>query len=144
VDAGGRGRAELGAATLRGCVCRKSNPHILVMRNGLPISPDVIGFGSVTVMPPRGTWESSRAVEVAAIGDGIERLCLQNSFRLLCNTCKLCPIRAAVRHFVRHDQMMLGIDCDLNIVAHHAGAAAAKLESAQTPSRSPPLPRHSP
>jgi hypothetical protein len=69
--------------------------------------------------------ENLRAVEVAAIGDGIERLRLQNSFRLFCNARKLCPIRAAVRHLVRHDQMMLGIDRDLHIVAHHTRAAAA-------------------
>src|SRR5262245_48508061 len=42
------------------------------------------------------TRKDLRAVEVAAIGDGFEHLCLQNSLRLLGDIGKLCSIRAAV------------------------------------------------
>src|SRR5262245_7722571 len=41
------------------------------------------------------TRKDLRAVEVAAIGDGFEHLCLQNSLRLLGDIGKLCSIRAA-------------------------------------------------
>ena len=35
-------------------------------------------------------------------------------------------IRAAVRHLVHHDQMMLGLDSDLHVVADNTRAAAAR------------------
>ena len=63
------------------------------------------------------TLKDLRAAEVAAIGNGVEIVGLQNSLRLLGNIGKLCPIRAAIRHLVGDDQMMLGIDCDLDIVS---------------------------
>ena len=70
--------------------------------------------------------EDLRAAEEAAIGNGIEGLGLQYSLRLLGHIGKLRPIRAAVRYLVRHDQMMLGIDGDLHVVADDAGTAAAR------------------
>ena len=65
-------------------------------------------------------------VEVAAIGYSVERLGFKNGLRLLGHVGELRPIRAAVRHLVGHNQMMLGIYGDLHIVANDAGAAAAR------------------
>ena len=39
---------------------------------------------------------------------------------------KLRPIRAAIRHFVCDDEMVLGVDGDLHVVADDAGAAPAR------------------
>ena len=39
--------------------------------------------------------------------------------------CKLRPVGADVGHLMRDDQVMLGVDGDLHIVADDAGAAAA-------------------
>ena len=72
------------------------------------------------------TRKDLRAVEVAAIGDGFERLCLQNSLRLLGDIGKLCSIGATVRHLVRYDQMMLGFHCHLDVVADDARSAPAR------------------
>jgi hypothetical protein len=63
------------------------------------------------------------AVEVATIGDGIELIGLQNGLRFVGDVRKLRAIRAHIRHLVRDDEMALGIDRDLHIVAHDAGAA---------------------
>ena len=38
--------------------------------------------------------------------------------------CELCAVAADVGHFVRHDQVVLGIHCRLHVVADDAGAAA--------------------
>ena len=65
------------------------------------------------------------AVEVATIGDGIELIGVQNGLRLFGDVRKLCAIRAHIRHLVRDDEMALGIDRDLHIVTHDAGAATA-------------------
>src|ERR1700676_38099 len=69
--------------------------------------------------------EDLQAAEVAAIGNGFERLSLQNTLRLLGHIGKLCPISAGVRYLMRHNQMMLGIDGDLHVVADDAGTAPA-------------------
>ena len=66
------------------------------------------------------------AKRVAAIGNGLEGLGLQHSLRLLSHFGRLRSIRATVRYFVRDNQMMLGIDGDLHVVAHDAGPAAAR------------------
>ena len=65
------------------------------------------------------------SVEVATIGDGIEPVGLQNEPRLVGDVRKLRPIRAHIRHLVRDDEMALGIDRDLHIVAHDPGTAPA-------------------
>jgi hypothetical protein len=50
--------------------------------------------------------EDFRTVEVAAIGDGFELIRLQYCSCLLSHIGELCC------HFVRNDQMMLGVDRD--------------------------------
>ena len=54
-------------------------------------------------------------------GDGIELVYLQNDLRLLGDIGKLGPIRAAIGHFVRDDEMMLGINRHLHVVPHDFG-----------------------
>jgi hypothetical protein len=43
---------------------------------------------------------------------------------LLGHICQLCPIRATICYFVRNDEMKLGLNRDLHIVADHTKAAA--------------------
>ena len=57
------------------------------------------------------------AVEVAAIGDGIEVLHFQRRLRPLGHGRKLRPVVTDVGHLMRDDQMMLGVDRDLDVVA---------------------------
>ena len=65
------------------------------------------------------------AVEVTAIGDGLEFLDLQRFFGRLRRIRELRAIRAHIRYLVRDDQMVLGVDRRLHIVADDAGAAPA-------------------
>src|SRR5262249_44626151 len=57
------------------------------------------------------------AAEVAAVSDNIEIGSFQCCLRLLGHACKLRPVTSDVCHLMRDDQMMFGIDGDLNIVA---------------------------
>lgn len=42
---------------------------------------------------------------------------------------ELGPVAASVGHLMSHDQMVLGVDCDLHVVADHArGPSAAEAE----------------
>src|SRR6516162_5447015 len=66
-----------------------------------------------------------RAVEVAAVGDDIEALCLEYVFRLLGHAGELRPVVADIGHLVRDDLMMLGVDGHLHVVTHNARASAA-------------------
>src|SRR5262245_5182004 len=71
------------------------------------------------------TGKDFHAAVIAAIGNGLEFIDAED---LLCpagDIGKSCPIRAAVRDLMRDDQMMLGIDCDLYIVADYTRAAPA-------------------
>jgi hypothetical protein len=63
-------------------------------------------------------------VEVAAVGNGIERINLQNCLRLLGNIRELRTVRAHIRYLVCHDQMMLGINRNLHVVTQNARATA--------------------
>ena len=63
------------------------------------------------------------AVEVAAIGDGIEVLHFQRRLRPLGHG-RLRPVVTDVGHLMRDDQMMLGVDRDLDVVADDTGASA--------------------
>ena len=78
--------------------------------------PEVIGFGSVT-NSGLVTGEGFFAVVVTAIGNGLEFIDAEDLLCLRSDVGKLRPIRALVRHLMRDDQMMFGIDCNLNIVA---------------------------
>jgi len=60
------------------------------------------------------------AVEVAPVGNDIEAFCLQRVFRLPGHTGKLRPVGTDVGHLMRDDQMMLGIDGHLHVVADDA------------------------
>src|SRR6266700_2296260 len=60
------------------------------------------------------------AAEVAAVGDDIEIRCFQSCLRLLGYMCKLCPVTPDIRHLMRDDQMVFGVDGDLDIVADNA------------------------
>ena len=60
------------------------------------------------------------AVEVAAIGDGIEVLHFQRRLRPLGHGRKLRPVVTDVGHLMRDDQMMLRIHRDLHVVADDA------------------------
>src|SRR6185295_19495386 len=64
--------------------------------------------------------EDLRAAEVAAIGNGLERLGLQYSLCLPGHIGELRPLRAAVRQLMGNDQVMVGIHGDLHVVADDA------------------------
>jgi hypothetical protein len=65
------------------------------------------------------TGEDFRAAIVAAIGNSLEFIDAEHLLRLRGNVGKLCPIRASVRHLMGDDQVMVGIDCDLHIIADY-------------------------
>src|ERR1700685_985574 len=58
--------------------------------------------------------------EVAAVRNNIEICCFQRHLGLLGHTGKLRPVAAHIGHLVGDDQMMLGVDGDLYVVAHYA------------------------
>jgi hypothetical protein len=85
-------------------------------------------LGSVTVIP---ACANLLAVEIAAICDGIELLRSENGLRLLRHGGELRAIRADIGDLVRDDQMVLGLDRDLHVVADDAGASAARRHRAR-------------
>ena len=56
------------------------------------------------------------AAKVAPVSDNIEIGSFQCCLRRLGHACKLRPVAADVGHLMRDDQMVSGIDGDLNIV----------------------------
>ncbi len=64
------------------------------------------------------------ALEVAAIGNHLERVDAQCLPGLARHVVQLAAIIADVGHFMSHDQVVLGIHRRLYVVAHHAAAAA--------------------
>src|SRR3979409_2746722 len=66
------------------------------------------------------------AAEVAAVGDGIEVLRFQCRFRLLGRVRKLRSVGPDIGHLMCDDQMMLGVDGDMHVVADDTGASAAR------------------
>jgi hypothetical protein len=77
-------------------------------------------LGNVTGDAGFSAVQDFRAVEVSAIGNGCEFLRPQNSFCLLGHVRQLRAIRAAVRHLMGDNQVMLGVHRDLHIVANNA------------------------
>ena len=63
---------------------------------------------------------------IAAISYSIERLNAHLGSRLLRHIRQLMAIRANVRHLVGHNQMVLGIDCGLHVVADNSSVLAAR------------------
>src|SRR5208282_6484766 len=65
------------------------------------------------------------AVEVTAVGDDIELVHVERRFRLLGHMGELRPIGSLIGYLMRHDQMMLCLDGNLDVVAHNTRAASA-------------------
>src|SRR4029453_499281 len=65
------------------------------------------------------------AVEVSAVGDSIEALRSQRRLCLLSHGRELRPVGPDVGYLMRDNQVMLGIDRNLDVVAHDTGASAA-------------------
>ena len=65
------------------------------------------------------------AVEVTAIGDGIELLYAQYRLCLVGHMGQLRSVSAVIGYLMHDDQMMLGFDGNLNVVADDARAAPA-------------------
>jgi hypothetical protein len=68
---------------------------------------------------------SHARISLTAVGDGVELLYFQRRFGLLGHMCKLRAIGPDVGHLMRDDQMVLGVDGDLDIVTDDAGTSAA-------------------
>ena len=60
------------------------------------------------------------ALEIAAISDRSQRLCPDCGASLLCHFRQLIAVAADVGYLVFDDQMVLGIDCGLHVVADDA------------------------
>ena len=82
------------------------------------------GLGQRHGDPGFGAFQDLRTAEVSAIGNGRQLLRLQNRLRLLGHVRQLRAVRAAVRHLVCDDQVMLRLYRDLHIIVNDAGAAA--------------------
>src|SRR5690349_16676715 len=65
------------------------------------------------------------AVEVAAVGQGSDLLAPRGLLCLERHGCELVAVVPLINHLMGHDQMVLGIDSDLHIVADGSGAFAA-------------------
>jgi hypothetical protein len=77
---------------------------------------EVVGFGSVTVIPALSHSRILTA-EVAAIGDDIEIRRFQGCLGLLGHMGELCPVAADVGYLMGDNKMMFSVDRDLNVVA---------------------------
>ena len=71
-------------------------------------------MGSVTVMPVFSHARNLFAAEVTAVGDDIEALHFQRRLRLLGHMCQLRPVDPDVGHLMHNNQMMCGVDGDLD------------------------------
>jgi hypothetical protein len=65
------------------------------------------------------------AVEVTAVGDGIELLHAQRRLGLVGHMGELRSVGSVVGYLMHDDQMMVGLDGNLDVVADDAGTAAA-------------------
>ena len=83
---------------------------------------EVVGFGSVTVIPALSHSKDLITAEVAAVGDDIEIRRFQGCLGLLGHMGELCPVAADVGYLMGDNQMMFSVDRDLNVVAHYARA----------------------
>jgi len=66
------------------------------------------------------------AVKVAAISHSFELVHMQRGLCCLCRVRKMCRVIANVRHLMRNDQLMLGVDGGLHIVPDDTGPAATR------------------
>ena len=66
------------------------------------------------------------AIEIASVGQRSEACIAGRLRRLLGHRRELLTVVSVVRHLVSHDQMVCRVHGDLHVVAHHAGAAAAR------------------
>ena len=64
------------------------------------------------------------AVEVTAVGHDIQFIDLERGLRLLGHGRELGAVMAYIGDLVGHDQVMLGVDSGLYVVAHRAAASA--------------------
>jgi hypothetical protein len=97
---------------------------VLLAKGPRASRPDVIGLGSVTAIPNLLQARISLAAIIAPVGNGFEFFDTED---ILCprgDVGELCPVRAGVRHLVGHNQVVLGINGDLNVVTDDAGTAA--------------------
>jgi len=76
-------------------------------------------------MPASSQLQNLFAVEVTAVGDDIELVHVERCFRLLGDVGELRPIRSLIGYLMRHDQMMLRLDGNLDVVAHNTRATSA-------------------
>jgi hypothetical protein len=67
------------------------------------------------------------AVEVAAVGQGGDLLAARGLLCLERHGRKLVAVVSLIGHLVGHDQMVLGVDGDLYIVADGGGAFATEM-----------------
>ena len=65
------------------------------------------------------------AVELTAVGDGIELLHAQRRLGLVGHMGELRSVSPVVGYLMHNDQMMVGLDGNLKVVADDAGTAAA-------------------
>ena len=97
--------------------CRVKRPRLV------PLDVRVLG----TIRRDAGAFARQNlvAAEVAAVGQDGDLLAARGLLRLQRHRCKLVAIVPLVDHLVGHDQMVLGVDGDLHIVADGGGAFAA-------------------
>src|ERR1700724_3290637 len=69
--------------------------------------------------------QNLHTAEVAAIGDNVEMISIENLLRLRCDLGKLRPVRTGIRHLMRDDQMMLRIHSYLHVVPDDTRATPA-------------------
>ena len=65
------------------------------------------------------------AAEVTSVSDGIELLRSQRRFGILSYRRELRPVGPDVGYLMRDDQMMCGVDGDLDVIADDTGASTA-------------------
>jgi len=84
-----------------------------------------------TMLPTRTTLSFPRcAAVITPISNGFEFFDTEDTLCTRGDVSELSPVRASVRHLVRHNQVMLGVDGDLHVVTDDAGTAAARCHRA--------------
>ena len=71
------------------------------------------------------TRQDLLAAEVAAVGHDLQAICRQGRLGQLGHGSELGYVRTDIGHVMSNDQMVLGVDGGLHVVAHDAGASAA-------------------
>ncbi len=104
---------------------------VLLAKASLGLRPRGHRFGQGDCDTRLFARQNLRAVEVAAVSDHIEALRLQRRLCLLGHVGELGSIRADIGHFMGDDQMVLGVDRCLHIVADHSRASPARRHRAR-------------